>query len=58
MFLVNQGDDTCSIAASSVSRNANDDDLKKSYRRLAMKWYPVKKPLTKKAAEAKFKQIS
>ncbi|KAF2559011.1 hypothetical protein F2Q68_00013165 [Brassica cretica] len=45
-------------AASSVSRNANDDDLKKSYRRLAMKWYPVKNPLTKKAAEAKFKQIS
>ncbi|KAL0812972.1 hypothetical protein Bca101_069415 [Brassica carinata] len=45
-------------AASSVSRNANDDDLKKSYRRLAMKWHPVKNPLTKKAAEAKFKQIS
>uniref|UniRef100_M4DTU9 J domain-containing protein n=1 Tax=Brassica campestris TaxID=3711 RepID=M4DTU9_BRACM len=44
--------------ASSVSINANDDDLKKSYRRLAMKWHPVKNPLTKKAAEAKFKQIS
>ncbi|KAH0921188.1 LOW QUALITY PROTEIN: hypothetical protein HID58_021206, partial [Brassica napus] len=58
MFLVNQGDDACSIVASSVSINANDDDLKKSYRRLAMKWHPVKNPLTKKAAEAKFKQIS
>ncbi|CAN7019903.1 unnamed protein product [Brassica rapa subsp. trilocularis] len=67
MFIVNQGGDTCSIVnkckqasdvASSVSINANDDDLKKSYRRLAMKWHPVKNPLTKKAAEAKFKQIS
>ncbi|KAH0877098.1 hypothetical protein HID58_064492 [Brassica napus] len=39
-------------------KNANDDDLKKSYRRLAMKWHSDKNPLTKKAAEAKFKQIS
>ncbi|CDY37986.1 BnaC05g07880D [Brassica napus] len=59
MFLVNQGDDTCSIVNNcKVSRNANDDDLKKSYRRLAMKWHSDKNPLTKKAAEAKFKQIS
>lgn len=42
-----------------VKRDANDDDLKKSYRRLAMKYHPDKNPTTsKKEAEAKFKQIS
>ncbi|XP_077212046.1 uncharacterized protein LOC143858399 [Tasmannia lanceolata] len=41
-----------------VNRNASDDDLKKSYRRLAMKWHPDKNPNNKKEAEAKFKQIS
>ncbi|KAJ6924665.1 hypothetical protein NC652_017819 [Populus alba x Populus x berolinensis] len=41
-----------------VNRNATDDDLKKAYRRLAMKWHPDKNPTTKKEAEAKFKEIS
>ncbi|XP_045823594.1 dnaJ homolog subfamily B member 13-like [Trifolium pratense] len=41
-----------------VDKNANDDELKKSYRKLAMKWHPDKNPTNKKEAETKFKQIS
>ena len=41
-----------------VDRNAKDEDLKKAYRKLAMKWHPDKNPTNKKEAEAKFKQIS
>ncbi|CAN1129644.1 DnaJ homolog subfamily B member 4 [Linum perenne] len=41
-----------------VNKNATDDDLKKAYRKLAMKWHPDKNPNNKKQAEAKFKEIS
>lgn len=41
-----------------VNRNASEDDLRKSYRRLAMIWHPDKNPSTKLEAESKFKQIS
>ncbi|KAB5524882.1 hypothetical protein DKX38_022631 [Salix brachista] len=42
-----------------VNRNASEDDLRKSYKRLAMIWHPDKNPTTKRSeAEAKFKQIS
>ncbi|NP_001311580.1 dnaJ homolog subfamily B member 1-like [Nicotiana tabacum] len=41
-----------------VSRNASEEDLKRSYKRLAMKWHPDKNSQNKKEAEAKFKQIS
>ncbi|KAI3467412.1 hypothetical protein Pfo_024075 [Paulownia fortunei] len=41
-----------------VSRNASEEDVKKSYKRLAMKWHPDKNAVNTKEAEAKFKQIS
>ncbi|KAL5727684.1 hypothetical protein ACHQM5_000852 [Ranunculus cassubicifolius] len=41
-----------------VDKSARDDDLKKAYRKLAMKWHPDKNPTNKKDAEAKFKKIS
>uniref|UniRef100_A0ACD5TDV3 Uncharacterized protein n=1 Tax=Avena sativa TaxID=4498 RepID=A0ACD5TDV3_AVESA len=41
-----------------VDKGSSDDDLKKAYRKLAMKWHPDKNPTNKKEAENKFKQIS
>lgn len=41
-----------------VSRNATEEDLRRSYKKLAMKWHPDKNPDGKNDAEAKFKQIS
>lgn len=41
-----------------VETNATPKDIKKAYRKLAMKWHPDKNPNNKEVAEEKFKEIS
>jgi len=41
-----------------VDRSATDDDLRRAYRRLAMRWHPDKNPAGKAEAEARFKKIT
>lgn len=41
-----------------LSKDANENDIKKAYRTLAMKWHPDKNPNNKEEAERKFKEIS
>ncbi|KAM7369822.1 hypothetical protein PAMP_011112 [Pampus punctatissimus] len=41
-----------------VRKNATQDDIKKAYRKLALKWHPDKNPNNKEEAEKKFKELS
>ena len=41
-----------------VAKKASADEIKKAYRKLAVKWHPDKNPNNKTAAEEKFKKIS
>lgn len=41
-----------------VEKDATDEDIRKSYKKLAVKWHPDKNPNNKEEAERKFKEIS
>ena len=41
-----------------ISKDASENDIKKAYRKQALKWHPDKNPDNKEEAEAKFKSIS
>ncbi|XP_053266566.1 dnaJ homolog subfamily B member 6 isoform X1 [Podarcis raffonei] len=41
-----------------VHRHASQEDIKKAYRKLALKWHPDKNPDNKEEAERQFKQVA
>ncbi|KAL4222461.1 DnaJ subfamily B member 6 [Mactra antiquata] len=41
-----------------IGRNATETDIKKAYRKMALKWHPDKNPNNKEEAEKRFKEIS
>ncbi|KAJ1099726.1 hypothetical protein NDU88_004825 [Pleurodeles waltl] len=41
-----------------VNRHSSQEDIKKAYRKLALKWHPDKNPDNKEEAERKFKQVA
>ena len=41
-----------------VPKTANQDDIKKSYQKLARQWHPDKNPENAEAATIKFKEVN
>jgi DnaJ family protein B protein 4 len=41
-----------------VAKTASDDDIKKAYKKQALKWHPDRNPKNKEEAEKKFKELA
>lgn len=41
-----------------VSRSASDEEIKKGYRKMSLRWHPDKNPDNRESAEEKFKEIA
>lgn len=49
---------TCYYKILGLNRNATEEEVRRAYRRLALKWHPDKNPTNLAEAEKKFKEIS
>uniref|UniRef100_A0AC35TV48 J domain-containing protein n=1 Tax=Rhabditophanes sp. KR3021 TaxID=114890 RepID=A0AC35TV48_9BILA len=52
------GESTCPYKVLGVTKEAEDGDIKKAYRKLALLWHPDKNPENHEEAEKKFKEIA
>ena len=51
-------DSECYYKVLEIERSASEAEIKKAYRKLALKWHPDKNPKNKEEAEKKFKKIA